>query len=44
MIKRLKCLRCEKQWIPRIDNPEMCPRCKSYKWDEEKKDVNIFEE
>ncbi len=33
MIKLL-CLRCEKQWIPRIENPEMCPRCKSYKWNQ----------
>ena len=28
-----KCKRCSWQWIPRVMNPAVCPRCHSYQWD-----------
>jgi len=31
-MKKLRCLKCGKEWTPRIDKPEQCPRCKSYNW------------
>ena len=30
------CKRCSFDWSPRIDNPKMCPRCKSRDYDKEK--------
>lgn len=32
MIKKIKCQRCDHEWIPRVENPVMCARCKSYSW------------
>ncbi len=26
------CLKCGHQWIPRMDDPKMCPKCKTYNW------------
>ena len=31
-----KCLRCGWIWIPRMEKPYVCPKCKSYKWNEAK--------
>lgn len=25
----MKCNKCEYEWIPRIESPKACPRCKS---------------
>lgn len=27
------CLRCGKIWVPLMEAPKQCPRCKSYRWD-----------
>ncbi|MFW9991979.1 MAG: hypothetical protein ACFFD4_07945 [Candidatus Odinarchaeota archaeon] len=35
----VKCARCNHQWIPRVMNPKRCPRCGSFYWQDEKKDV-----
>ena len=33
-LPRLKCTRCEHEWIPRADQgPKRCPVCKSPYWD-----------
>jgi predicted Zn-ribbon and HTH transcriptional regulator len=26
------CKKCGHIWVPRIPNPQMCPRCKTYNW------------
>jgi Zn finger protein HypA/HybF involved in hydrogenase expression len=31
-IKRLKCLRCGHEWVPRTNDVRQCPRCKSAFW------------
>jgi len=32
-----KCTKCKYSWISRLNySPKVCPRCKSYKWKEEK--------
>ncbi len=28
-----KCRRCLHEWVPRVPNPERCPRCKRFDWD-----------
>ena len=33
-LPRLTCLRCGWHWIPRIADPQMCPHCKSARWDQ----------
>lgn len=34
--KKLKCNRCGLEWTPRVSHvPRACPKCKSYKWNEE---------
>lgn len=33
----MKCKRCGYQWKSELKRPKTCPRCKSYFWDEEKK-------
>jgi len=38
-MQKLKCKRCEEEWIPRTENVRQCPRCKSYYWDKERKRV-----
>ena len=32
-IESKQCKKCSYRWTPRIDNPTVCPKCKSYKWD-----------
>ena len=27
-----RCLRCRYEWIALVENPKICPRCKSYYW------------
>jgi len=31
-VPELTCKRCGHSWTPRSNDPRMCPRCKSYKW------------
>jgi len=33
----LECKRCGHKWIPRISNTVLCPKCRSARWNEEKK-------
>jgi len=33
-MKNCVCLRCEHKWISIKGDPKVCPRCKSYKWNE----------
>lgn len=47
IVNAFKCLRCEHEWIPRVelsqltgklkDKPRICPKCKSAYWDLERK-------
>jgi len=32
-ITTITCQRCGKEWIPRIPDPRLCPRCKSTRFD-----------
>jgi predicted Zn-ribbon and HTH transcriptional regulator len=37
--KAFKCYRCDHEWLSKMPGgPQMCPRCKSYKWNEPKKE------
>lgn len=36
----LKCLKCGHEWLPRGDKVYVCPKCKSYKWNIKKDEVN----
>lgn len=29
-VKVLTCSKCGYQWIPRVENPAVCPNCKKY--------------
>jgi predicted Zn-ribbon and HTH transcriptional regulator len=31
------CKRCGHEWVSRVENPRQCPKCKSYDWNEDKK-------
>ena len=35
-IKKLKCKRCEHEWVPRTEEVYLCPKCHSPKWNVEK--------
>lgn len=39
-MQKLECLRCGHKWVPRIDNPRVCPnpKCKSAWWDTPRED------
>lgn len=39
MIKKIKCLRCGFEWIPRTETPKACPRCKSYDWNKQREEI-----
>lgn len=28
-----KCKKCQHEWLPRIADVRICPKCKSYRWD-----------
>ncbi len=32
-IVKLVCSKCGHKWVPRITDPRICPKCKSYRWD-----------
>ena len=32
------CKKCGHEWIPRVPNPQRCPKCLSYDWDKEVKE------
>lgn len=35
-IPTLSCQQCGHEWSPSVSAPKVCPRCKSYKWNEPK--------
>ncbi len=35
-IRKLKCLKCGKEWIPRTDDVRYCPKCKTAYWDKDR--------
>jgi len=37
MLPKYKCKRCGYIWIPRTDNPVVCPKCKNPYWNREKR-------
>lgn len=39
-MKKEKCLRCGHEFIKRIDNPIVCPKCKSPYWNKNKRPQN----
>ncbi len=39
-----KCKLCGKEWMPRVEDPVQCPRCKREDWKEVKKEKPIKEE
>jgi len=53
-INAFKCLRCNHEWIPRVelsqlegevkDKPRICPKCKSAYWDTERKNKSKKED
>ena len=40
-MKKLNCKRCNYRWVPRIDNPVVCPNCKSAYWNVARKNLSI---
>lgn len=39
-IKKIKCLRCGHQWVPRKEEVRICPKCKSAWFNKSKKENN----
>jgi len=37
-MEKNKCIKCGKEWVPRVERPEVCPRCKSYEWEKKEKE------
>ena len=35
-MNKIKFRKCEHEWIPRMENPQECPSCKTRKWKEYK--------
>jgi len=38
-MEKKKCNQCGHEWIPRVENPVECPKCKRNYWKEEKRGV-----
>jgi len=34
-----ECLKCGYNWNARVEDPECCPKCKSYDWNKIKKEL-----
>lgn len=34
-----RCLKCNYEWVKRVQLPKQCPRCKQYGWDNKKTKV-----
>jgi len=34
-INQLECQKCGHKWVPRKQDPAMCPKCKTYNWRKE---------
>ena len=44
MIKEKHCLRCGHDWLPRVEDPRECPRCKTPYWNVKRKSKKTKEE
>ncbi len=33
------CKNCGHEWIPRVPNPQRCPKCLTYDWDKAEEEV-----
>jgi len=40
-MEKHKCKLCGKEWLPRVKDPEQCPKCKRYNWRGENKTEEI---
>ena len=36
-IKKYKCERCDHEWVPRVEEIRVCPKCRSPYWDRKRK-------
>lgn len=43
-LKQLQCKRCEYSWVARIENPKVCPNCKSPYWNTPRKAVKSLKQ
>ncbi len=41
IVRILECLRCGYEWIPKVENPKQCPKCKRMDWDVKKEDKQV---
>jgi len=41
-MEKKKCRQCGKEWLPRVEKPEQCPRCKRYDWELKKEVEDAF--
>ncbi len=39
-IRKLKCLKCQHEWMPRTSDVRQCPKCKTAYWDSKKEVKN----
>lgn len=37
-LQKLKCKKCGHEWLPRVEVVYQCPKCKTAKWNVERKD------
>ncbi len=35
-MNKLKCNQCKHEWLPRVETPVSCPKCKRPDWDKPK--------
>ncbi len=36
-LPKLRCLHCDHVWVPRVQSPGTCPKCRNANWDRSKK-------
>jgi len=41
-MEKEQCSKCKHTWIPRVENPKECPKCKRRDWKLIKKQKEIF--
>ena len=37
-----RCARCEHEWVPKVQEPRVCPKCKSAYWNRPRKSTQRF--
>lgn len=40
-LKKLKCNRCGHEWVPRVEDVRVCPKCRSLRWDKDDKNTSV---